>query len=78
MNALYAFILVLSLVVAAGSLLALISRRLRRRAALALGASVATFVVSVSLFKPDKPPEVAVTPQVEASRRRSKLLRGRS
>lgn len=31
-----------------------------------LGASVVAFVVSVNLFKPDKPPEVAVTPQVEA------------
>jgi hypothetical protein len=66
LNALCAFILALSLVVSAGSLLALISRRLRRRAALVLGASVVTFVVSVGLFKPDKPPEVAVTPQVEA------------
>lgn len=65
MNTLYAFVLVLSLVVAGGSLLALISRRLRRRAALVLGASVAAFVVSASLFIPDKPPELAVTPQVE-------------
>jgi hypothetical protein len=64
-NTLYAFILVLSLVVTGGSLLALISRRLRRRAALVLGASVAAFVVSASLFIPDKPPEVAVAPQAE-------------
>ena len=65
MNTLYAFILVLSLVAAGASLLALISQRLRRRAALVLGASVVAFVVSASLFMPDEPPEVAVTPQVE-------------
>jgi hypothetical protein len=64
LNTLYAFILVLSLVAAGASLLALISRRLRRRAALVLGASVVAFVVSASLFMPDKPPEVAVTPRV--------------
>jgi hypothetical protein len=65
LNTLYAFILVLSPVAAGASLLALISRRLRRRAALVLGASVVAFVVSASLFMPDKPPEVAATPQVE-------------
>jgi hypothetical protein len=30
-----------------------------------LGGSVVAFIVSVSLFIPDKPPEMAVTPQVE-------------
>jgi hypothetical protein len=67
LNTLYAFVLVLSLGVAAGSLLALISRRLRRRAALVLGASVIAFVVSDRLFVPDKPPEAVATPQVEAA-----------
>lgn len=65
LNTLYAFVLLLSLVVAGGSLLALVSRRLRRRAALVLAGSVVAFIVSVSLFIPDKPPEMAVTPQVE-------------
>jgi hypothetical protein len=65
LNTLYAFVLLLSLVVAGGNLLALVSRRPRRRAALVLGGSVVAFIVSVSLFIPNKPPEMAVTPQVE-------------
>jgi hypothetical protein len=48
-----------------GNLLALVSQRPRRRAALVLGGSVVAFIVSVSLFIPDKPPEMAATPQVE-------------
>lgn len=59
LNTLYAFVLLLSLVVAGGNLLALVSRRPRRRAALVLGGSVVAFIVSVSLFIPDKPPEMA-------------------
>jgi hypothetical protein len=59
MNTLYAFISVLSLAVAGGSILFMLSRRLRRRAALVLGASVVTFIVSTSLFTPDPPTEVA-------------------
>jgi hypothetical protein len=59
LNTLYAFISVLSLGVAAGSPLFLLSRRLRRRAALILGASLAAFIVSTSLFTPDRPTEVA-------------------
>jgi hypothetical protein len=65
LNTLYAFALVLSVAVAGASLLALISRRLRRRAALVLCASVVAFVVSDSLFVPDKPPQSAVTPQAQ-------------
>jgi hypothetical protein len=65
LNTLYAFISLLSLGVAGGSLLAMLSPRLRRRAALVFGASVVAFIVSTSLFTPNKPAEVAVASQVE-------------
>jgi hypothetical protein len=69
LNTLYAFISVLSLAVAGGSLLSMLSRRLRRRAPLALGASVVAFFVSISLFTPDQPAKVTqvetITPKAE-------------
>jgi hypothetical protein len=58
LNTLYAILSVLSLAVAAVSALFLLSGRLRRRAALILGASVLAFIVSTSLFTPDRPTEV--------------------
>jgi hypothetical protein len=59
LNTLYVFNSVMSLGVATGSLLFLLGRRLRRRAALILGASVVAFIVSTSLFTPDRLTEVA-------------------
>jgi hypothetical protein len=61
LNTLYAFVVFLSLGGIGGSLLALVSRRLRRRAGIVLGASVVAFVVSLCLFTPEKLPHVAVT-----------------
>jgi hypothetical protein len=58
LNTLYAFISLLSLGVAGGGLLFMLSGRLRRRAALVLGVSVVAFIVSISLFTPDPPTEV--------------------
>jgi hypothetical protein len=51
----------------------MLSRRLRRRAALVLGASVVAFTVSISLFTPDRPTEVAqaetIAPKTETPAR---------
>jgi hypothetical protein len=65
LNTLYPLIFLLSFAVGGLSLVGLVSKRLRRRAAIALGVSVFAFVVSASLFTPDKPPELAVMPQVQ-------------
>ncbi|HEX4409953.1 MAG TPA: hypothetical protein VH206_14370 [Xanthobacteraceae bacterium] len=54
MNTVYAFIAVCSFAVSIGSLLALLSKKLHRRAAAILGLSVVAFVVSLSFFNPDK------------------------
>ncbi|WP_162950210.1 hypothetical protein [Rhizobium jaguaris] len=71
LNTLYAFISVLSLAVAGVSLLSILGRRLRRRAALALGASVVAFFVSISLFTPDQP---ANATQVETTTPKAETL----
>jgi hypothetical protein len=71
LNTLYSFISVMSLGVAAGSLLFLLGRRLRRRAALILGASVLAFIVSTSLLTPDRLTEVA---QAETNAAKTEIL----